>query len=123
MSHDLDLIQRNVLISIGNTTKSRLILSKGNECSQEYSMFEIVNKDLFQHIATKLCVSYHPLSASIVLQVCKRAVFKFGVQRAKGKGNQIQIIRHHAQFLAKFVPKKIVPYADFEQVILVFRPE
>ena len=25
--------------------------------------------------------------------------------------------------MSKFVPKKIVPYDDFEQVILVFRPE
>ena len=37
--------------------------------------------------------------------------------------NEYQNVRDHVQISSKFVPKKIVPYAAFEQVILVFRPE
>ena len=36
---------------------------------------------------------------------------------------EASLSKNHVQISSKFVPKKIIPYDDFEQVILVFRPE
>ena len=45
-------------------------------------------------------------------------ILEHNLKRIKGHS-----LRDHVQISSKFVSKKPVPYADFEQVILVFRPE
>ena len=35
------------------------------------------------------------------------------------RSKYVFIVKDHVQILSKFAPKKIVPYADFEQPILV----